>query len=156
MPLTPTGEMITHSRLPLRITLLLVLVLSITALNAVRLFTSIAWSSTLASYLPTWLVLYIGLSGAIWTSAGLFMLWSFWRGARYSRLAFLAGATAYAAWSWADRLFVQVGPGANWRFALAATVVLLSFVAFVVLNPRTQIYFGRESHEPTPEKPTPS
>ena len=147
--------MITHSRLPFRITLLLVLVLSITALSAVRLFTSIAWGSTLASYVSTSLVVYIGLSGAFWTLAGLFILWSFWRGARYCRWAFLAGAAAYTAWSWVDRVFVQVGPRANWPFGVAASVILLSFVAFVVLNPRTQIYFGRESHEPTPEKPTP-
>ena len=147
--------MITHSRLPFRITLLLVLVLSITTLSALRLVTSIAWGSTLASYVSTSLVVYIGLSGAFWTLAGLFILWSFWRGARYCQWAFLAGAAVYTAWFWADRLFVQVGPRANWPFELAASVVLLSFVAFVVLNPRTQIYFGRESHEPTPEKPTP-
>ena len=152
----PGNEMRILTGLPVRITLLLVLVLSITALSAVRLFTSIAWHSTLVSYVPPSLVVYIGLSGAFWTLAGLFIVWSFWRGARYSRLAFLAGATVYSAWAWADRLFVQVGPRANWRFALAATLILLAFVAFVVLNPRTQIYFGRESHEPTPEKPTPS
>jgi hypothetical protein len=146
----------TRFALPFRITLLLVLVLSITTLSAVRLFTAIAWRSTLASYVPASLVVYIGLSGAIWTLAGLFLLRSFWRGARHARLAFLVGAAAYATWAWADRLFVQVGPRANWGFALAATVVLLAFVAVVVLNPRTQIYFGRESHEPTPEKPTPS
>lgn len=150
------NEMSVPTRLPLRITLLLVLVLSITALSAVRLFTSILWRSILISYLPTALVNYIGLSGAIWTLAGLFVLWSFWRGAPYARWAFLVGTVAYTAWAWADRFFVQVGPRANWRFAFAGTVILLSFVGFAVLNPRTQIYFGRESHEPTPEKPIPS
>ena len=66
----------------------------------------------------------------------------------------LVGAGAYAAWGWADRLFVQVSQRPNWQFALAGTAVLLAYVAVVVLDPRNQSYFRKESYERTPKRPT--
>ncbi len=140
--------------LPLRITLLLVLVLTITVLSAVRAYTALAWHSTLASYVSPALVVYVGISGAAWTLAGIFILWSFYRGARYTWLLILLATAGYTAWAWVDRLLLQVGARANWLFALVGTIALLAFVAFVVLHPATQSYFGRESHEPRGKEQT--
>ncbi len=142
-----------HPRLPLRITLLLGLVLIITVLSLVRLWTAIAWRSTLAAYTSPLLVVYIGLTGAIWSFMGGFVLWSFWRGARYTRPLILAASGAYAAWAWADRLLVQPGADANWLFALIGTILLLAFVAAVVLDPRKKPYFRKGSYDRKPENP---
>ncbi len=130
-------------RLPFRITLLLVLVLITTVLNAVRLYTAIAWSSALRTYMPGLLVAYIAITGAIWMLMGCFVLWSFWQRIRYSRWIILAAAVVYALWAWADRLLIQPGSHANWQFALIGTLVLLAYVAVVVLNPHLRVYFQK-------------
>ena len=134
--------------------MLLWLVLIITALNAVRLATAIAWRSILAAYAPSPGALYVAVTGAVWTLAGLFLLWSFWRGGRWTRPAFLIIGVCYAGWAWADRLFVQAEPPINWLFALLATILLLGYMAAVVLDPRNQPYFRKETYERKPEKPS--
>jgi hypothetical protein len=133
---------------PLRITLLLWLVLIVTAWNLVRLFAAIDWKNTLEKYYysPQG-VLYVGLTGAFWALVGIFVLWCYRRGGQYTRLIFLVTAGLYAAWYWIDRLFIQSTPQSNWLFALAVTVLLLGFTGFVVLDPRNLPYFRRETHE---------
>lgn len=145
---------VVRRRLPFRITLLLTLVLIITVLSAVRLYTGIAWKSPLDVYLGSLEVTYIAVTGAFWMAAGGFVLWSFWRGGRRIREIFLGASAAYAAWAWADRLIVQPMPRANWLFALAATILLLAFVAAVVLDPRNLPYLRKESYDRKPKKPT--
>ena len=66
------------------------------------------------------------------------------------RAALLTAGGLYAAWSWADRLFVQTEVRANWPFDLLVTVILLVFVSVVVLNPKNLNYFQRESYERKP------
>ena len=56
-------------------------------------------------------------------------------------------AAAYALWAWIDRLLIQSGSHANWRFELIVTIVLLVYTGAVVLDPRNRAYFRRESHE---------
>ncbi len=136
-----------RTRLPFRITLLIILVLITTVWSAVRLFTAIAWSSTLQVYEPTLRVAYVGTSGAFWTMAGAFVLWSFWRGKRFSRLTLLVAAGGYAIWAWIDRLLIQPGAHPNWRFDLVVTAVLLIYTGAVVLDRHNRIYFDRESHD---------
>ncbi len=141
-------------RLPLRITLLMALVLIVTVLSAVRLLTAIAWQKTLETYYPAGLVLYTALSGAFWTVVGLGVLWAFRRRARYLRVILLGAAAAYAAWGWADRVFIQSSLRSNWPFDLLVTIVLLSFAAWVTLDRRNQSYFRRETYERKPKDPT--
>jgi hypothetical protein len=131
----------THPKLPLRITLLLWLVLIITAWNAVRFATGIGWRVTLETYAPWPGPFYIGVTGAIWTLAGLVLFWSFFVGVSWNRLALLIGAYVYAIWFWVDRLFVQPQVRANWPFDLVTTIILLGFTTAVVLDHHNQIYF---------------
>ncbi len=123
----PIHKMREHSKLPLRITLLLWLVLIITALNMVRLVTSIAWHNALETYAPQPGPIYIGVTGAIWTLLGLFLLGGFIRGVRGIRAWFVLAAFVYAAWTWADKLWVQTQLRANWPFDLLATILLLGY-----------------------------
>jgi hypothetical protein len=129
------------SKLPLRITLLLCLVLIITAWNLVRLLTSIGWRDTLETYDSYPGPIYIGLTGALWTLAGLFILWSFIKSAYWTRNAILISSFVYVIWFWMDRIFVQSQLRANWPFDLLATIILLGFISAVVLDPHNQIYF---------------
>ena len=134
--------------------MLLWLVLIITALNVVRLATALAWQKTLSSYLVFPGVAYVAITGGIWVAVGLFLLWSFLRRSAWTRTAFLAGAGAYAAWAWADRIFIRAEPPSNWLFALLVTIFLLGFTAVVVLDRHNQSYFRKETYEREPEEPS--
>jgi hypothetical protein len=128
-------------KLPIRITLLLWMVLTITAWNLVRLVTSIGWRVTLETYAPWPGPFYIGLTGAIWTLMGLFLFWSFVVGASWSRIGLLICGFVYSIWFWVDRLFIQPQVRANWTFGLLVTIILLGFTSAVVLDTHNQIYF---------------
>jgi hypothetical protein len=122
-------------------------VLITTILNAVRFFTAIAWVSALQTYLPAPEVAYVAITGAVWTLAGVFVLWWFVRGGRHAGLFMLLAAGAYALWVWADRLLVQAGTNADWRFDLVVTLVLLIYASAVVLDPHNRAHFRRENHD---------
>jgi hypothetical protein len=134
-------------KLPIHITLLAWLVFYFTGWQAIRFSTSIAWSVTLKTYEPYPGPIYIGITGAFWTFTGLFLLWSMWRGRRWTRMAFILASSWYAAWAWADRLFVQAQMRATWPFDLLLTIALFVFTAITVLDPRNKIYFERETYE---------
>jgi len=136
-----------YPKIPFRILLLLSLVLYLTCWQAIRFATGIAWNSTLIKYEAYFIPFYIDISGAFWTLTGLFLLWSMWRGQRWTRIAFVIASSLYAAWVWADRLFVQTQMRANWPFDLLLTIVVYVFTNLVVLDPRNKIYFERETYE---------
>lgn len=126
---------------PFRITLVLCVVLIITVTNIIRLVTSIAWHDTLNAYISPLGILYIAVSGAVWTGVGLFILASFGLGAHWTRPVLLISTSAYAAWVWADNLFVQAQLGANWPFSLVVTILLLAYMFAIVLDPHNNTYF---------------
>ena len=136
-------EMNTHARLPLRITLLLWLVLILTAWNLTRLATGIGWRVTLETYAPWPGPLYIGLTGATWTLIGLFLLWSFIRRAPWCRISFLIAGFIYGSWDWLDKLLIQPQLRLNWPFDLLITLILLGFTIAVVLDPQNKIFFQK-------------
>ncbi len=148
--------MTNKTKLPVQITLLLLLVILLTALNVVRLITSILWHDALSAYAPFPGPIYIGASGAFWALTGLFLLWSFWRDKSWTRAAWLIASGAYAAWVWLDRLFVQAQMRANWLFTLLVTIVLLAYTVIVILDPHDKTFFGRESYERESQNPPPA
>jgi len=133
--------------LPARITLALVLVLITAAWNGVRVLAGLSLAPALHKYAPFPGPAYIAITGALSAGLGLAVTWAVLRRLRWAPQALLGVTIAYAAWSWADRIFLQPTAGTNWPFALLITVLLLSFVAAVTLDPRNRWYFGREAHE---------
>ncbi len=140
-------------KLPFSLTLLFLLILLLTVGQGIRFITSIAWRDTLELYAPNPGPLYIGATGVVWTLVGLFLMWSIWVGVRWNRIAILIASGLYAAWVWADRLFIQTQMRANWPFDLAVTIILLAFTVAVVLDPRNKIYFEREAYERESKSP---
>ena len=134
-------------KLPIHIILLLGLVFCVTSWQAIRFVTSLTWGVTLETYEPYPGPIYIGITGTFWTLTGLFLLWSVWRGKRWTRIAFLLASSLYAAWVWADRLFLQNPMRANWPFDLVLSIAWLVFTIIVVIDPRNKIYFERETYE---------
>lgn len=130
-----------------QVTLVLWLVLILTAWNVVRFTTGIFWREVLTTYASFPGPGYIIATGALWTLTGLFLLWSWWNRMSFTRSALLIASGAYTLWGWADRLFVQAEMRANWSFDLLLNVILLAYVSAVVLNPKNLNYFQRESYE---------
>jgi hypothetical protein len=128
---------------PIRVTLLALLVLFFALINLLRLGESIYFWKTLLEYGTQ--PLYLALSGGLWASAGLLLVWGLWVGRPWIWLAALIGTVAYGIWYWLDRLFLQQ-PHTNNLFSLIWTVAVLFLVFLVLFSSRTRQYFLKESH----------
>src|SRR5512143_1822720 len=102
---------------PFRVTVFMWLVLILTAWNALRLWTAVAWRARFAEFAPSPGPIYIGLSGTVWVMTGLFVVWSLWQQKPWTRGLIVAGAAAYTVWYWLDRLLLQK-ERTNWAFSL--------------------------------------
>jgi hypothetical protein len=132
---------------PFSVTILLWLVLSLTAWSGLRLVTAILWWGTLREFTTSPGPAYIAVSGAVWLLTGIGLFWGMWRAKAWIRTALLGTGAGFAIWYWCDRLLLQA-PRANWPFSLAATILLLILLSVCVFLPRTKTFFTkREAHE---------
>jgi peptidoglycan/LPS O-acetylase OafA/YrhL len=115
--------------------------------------TSFVWRTALDAYAPRLGALYIGLTGALWAAAGIYVLVGYWRRSPWAPTALLASANLYAAWIWADKVMAQAQTMSNWPFDLAVTIVLLGFITAVAVDRRNRRYFGKEAHERERQNP---
>jgi hypothetical protein len=124
---------------PLSVTILLWLVLSLTAWSILRLVTAIQWwSILLASATPPG-PLYIAISGGFWTLVSLVLLWGLLRARDWARIALVGTGAGFSVWYWSDRLLLQ-SLRENWPFSLGATLVLLIIVMICAAHPRTKAF----------------
>ena len=132
---------------PFSVTILLWLVLSLTAWSGMRLASAILWWRTLIEFASSPGPLYIAISGGIWLMAGIGLLWGMWQAKAWIRYALLGAGAGFGVWYWCDRLLLQ-SARENWPFALGATVLLLILVMICVVHPRTKAFFTqRESYD---------
>lgn len=106
---------------------LVLLVLCLTAWNAIRLQTALAWYDVLGEFAPVPGPSYTALSGATWLMIGAVLLWCLWRRKPWAADFLLGTALAYSAWYWLDRLAMQA-PHANWPFMLLVNLIILAYV----------------------------
>jgi hypothetical protein len=131
---------------PFSVTILLWLVLSLTAWSGLRLYSTIRWWSTLfefASPPGSW---YIAISGGIWLIVSVFLLWGMWQAKVWIRYALFGAGAGFTVWYWCDRLLFQVR-GANWPFMLVGTILLLTLVMICVAHPRTKSFFTQREND---------
>lgn len=131
---------------PFRVTVLIWVVLILTAWNALRLWTAFAWKTQIFEYALQTGPLYIGLTGAVWVIIGLGTLLGIGQPGKRSRLFILAAAVVYSAWYWLDRLLMQE-KRSDWLFVAALNLLLLIWVVFSTKSR----YFQREAYEREPE-----
>ena len=120
-----------RERPPARVTVLIWLVLWLSVWNGLRLGTALAWRERLEEFAPRPGPAYIAATGAFWLGAGLFLLWSLWKGKRWTRGLIAAGAFGYTAWYWADRLIFQQ-ERSNWPFVLMVNILILVLIVFIL------------------------
>ena len=125
---------------PFSVTILLWLVLSLTAWSGLRLVSAILWWRTLLEFAASPGPLYIAISAGIWLIVGVGLLWGMWQVKAWIRYALFGAVAGFSLWYWCDRLLLQASRE-NWPFALGATVLLLILVMICVVHPRTKAFF---------------
>ena len=134
------------SKPPFRVTLLLCLVLILTAWNAVRLWTAIAWQNVLNEFSTQPVSSITAVSGAIWMVIGIILLWSIWQKKAWAANLLFGATAGYTVWYWSERLIWQ-NPHPNWPFAVIVNLILIVFILFTRKTPT------KEAHERKIENP---
>ncbi|HXQ34512.1 MAG TPA: hypothetical protein VN843_10915 [Anaerolineales bacterium] len=144
------------SQRPFGVTLLLWMVLSLSAWGAIRLLAALRWWDVLNEFNASLGPLYLSITGAGWCVVGIALLWSMWDAKAWSRVAILASILLWLAEYWIERIFFQA-PRANLPFALILSVLLLAVTFASTLNRHTKNFFTKsEEHEQSNEHSTPA
>ena len=134
-------------RRPFGVTLLLWLVLSLSAWGMVRWLAALRWWEVLIEFDARLSPLYLSITGAVWALAGGLLLWGLFRGSQWTRLAIPLTILVWLLEYWIERMFFE-SPRANLPFAIMASLVLLTVTLVSALNRKTKIFLiGSEAHE---------
>jgi hypothetical protein len=134
-------------RRPFGVTLLLWLVLSLSAWGAVRLIAALRWWNVLTEFEARLSPLYLSITGAGWIFVGAMLLWGLFSGTLWTIRAILASISLWIIQYWVERIFFE-SPRANLLFALILTVLLFILTLISALNRKTKEFFIRsEEHE---------
>lgn len=131
---------------PFSATLSLAMVLILTTQNALRVWTSIAWSSVLTEFSARMAPMLSAGIGVFWTVTGAILLWGVWQKKAWAGKALFGSATGYTVWYWGERLFFQ-NPRPNAWFVV---IVNLGVMIIILLATRSLL---REAYERTIENP---
>ena len=132
---------------PFSVTLLLWLVLSLSAWGAVRLLGAFRWWNVLNEFGARLGPLYLSITGVGWILLGCALLWSFFSGKLWARLAIPISIFLWIMEYWVERLFFEA-PRANFFFALILSIALFVVTALSAFNQKTKRFFIKsEEHE---------
>jgi hypothetical protein len=142
-----------HQKRPFGVTLLLWMVLSLSAWGAVRLFAALRWWDVLYEFDARLSPLYLSITGAGWVLAGGVLLLGMLRGKMWSRPAILVSILLWLIQYWIERILFE-SSRANLPFALIGSVVILVSAHLAVFHRTTTSFFTRsEEHEQPDETP---
>ena len=127
---------------PFGVTLLLWLVLSLTAWGAVRLLATLRWWGVLNEFEARLSPLYLSITGAGWIVAGVILLWGLFSAKLWVSRAILIAISLWLVQYWVERLFFE-SSRANLPFALIASLLLLAVTFMIACNRRTKEFFIR-------------
>ena len=134
-------------RRPFGVTLLLWLVLSLSAWGAVRLIAALRLWNMLNEFEARLGPLYLSITGAGWMVVGAVLLWGLFRGSLWTYWAIPASVSLWIVQYWIERIFFQ-SPRANVAFALIVTVLLFIVTLISTFNRKTKEFLIRsEEHE---------
>jgi hypothetical protein len=136
---------------PFSVTLLLWLVLSLSAWGAVRLFATFHWWSLLNEFGAHLSPLYLSITGAGWIVVGSVLLWSLFSGNSWARLAIPVSIFLCVMEYWIERMFFEA-PRANFFFALIASILLFIVTFVSAFNQKTKRFLMRSEEHEQPNK----
>jgi hypothetical protein len=138
---------------PFGVTLLLWLVLSLSAWGVVRLIAALRWWDVLKEFGASLSPLYLSMSGAGWAMIGIVLLWGIFSGKPWTRLAIPISIFLWLMGYWVERLFFE-SPRANLPFALMASILLLAVTLVSALNRNTNKFLMRNEEHEQPNEDT--
>jgi hypothetical protein len=132
---------------PFGVTLLLWLVLSLSAWGAVRLFGAFRWWNVLSEFGARLGPLYLSLTGSVWIVVGAMLLWSLFTGKSWVRLVIPISVFLWVVEYWVERMFFE-SSRANFFFALIVSILLFIVTVVSAFNQKTKSFFIKsEEHE---------
>ena len=140
---------------PFGVTLLLWMVLFLSAWGAVRWTAALSWWDVLVQYDARLSPLYLSITGAGWTAAGLVLLWSIWSGKTWSRRAIPLSVFFWLVQYWIERLFFQA-PRANLAFMIGLSLTILAVTLIATFNRKTRNFLQKSEAHEHPEQDTTS
>lgn len=144
------------SQRPFSVTLLLWMVLSLSAWGAIRSIAALRWWDVLHEFNASLSPIYLLITGAAWGVAGVVLLWSIWSAKSWSRIGILASIHLWLAEYWIERLFFET-PRSNLPFSLILSILLLAVTLATTLNRHTRNFFLKsEEHEQSNEHSAPA
>jgi hypothetical protein len=138
---------------PFGVTLLLWLVLSLSAWGVVRLIAALRWWDVLNEFGASLSPLYLSISGIAWAVIGIVLLYGLFSGKRWTRLAIPISIFLWLLVYWIERLAFE-SPRANFPFALLASIVLLVLTLVSALNRKTTKFLIKSEEHEQPNEDT--
>ena len=138
---------------PFGVTLLLWLVLSLSAWGVVRLLAALRWWDVLNEFGANLSPLYLSITGAGWAVVGIVLLWGLFSGKPWIRLAIPISIFLWLTGYWVERMFFE-SPRANLPFALMASILLFALTLVSALNGKTKKFLIRSEEHEQPNEDT--
>jgi len=138
---------------PFGVTLLLWMVLTLTAWGAVRFVAALRWWDVLNEFGASLSPLYLSITGAGWGVAGGVLLSGILRRRTWALPAVVTSILLWLIEYWIERIFFQ-SDRANLPFALMSSILVVAVTWVLATLPRTKYFFAKsEEHEQPVEKP---
>ena len=138
---------------PFGVTLLLWMVLSLSAWGALRLIAALRWWDVLTEFDSRVSPLYLSITGAGWVVAGGVLLSGMLMVKAWARSAILPFILLWLIEYWLERTFTQ-SARPNLFFALTGSmVVAITAIAATTMRSTKLFFIGSEEHEQPDENP---
>jgi hypothetical protein len=133
-----------HPR-PFIVTVLIVVVLFFTSLNAFRFVTAIRSWDFLTTLLPVSTLFYLLITGFVWGILGIILAVGLFARRKWSSPFARIAGVSYAIYYWLDRLFIAEKSSVVYRmqFALGLTLALLIYILLVFRASATKRYLAK-------------
>ena len=139
---------------PFGVTLLLWMVLSLSAWGAVRLAASLRWWDVLSEFESRLSPGYLSITGAGWVVAGGVLMMGMLSRRKWSYPAIPIFVILWLSMRWVERIFFQ-SERANLPFAVILSVIFLAVTVVCALHRSTKHFLTRsEEHEQHNQNPT--
>ncbi|GAB4455615.1 MAG: hypothetical protein Kow0070_04160 [Anaerolineales bacterium] len=141
-----------EKRRPFSVTLLVWMVLLLTAWGAFRFAASLRWWDVLSEFESSLSAAYLWVTGAGWGAAGGVLVFGLLRRKQWAAPGAVVSIPLWLTEYWIERLFFETSR-ANLPFALTGSVLVIALAWTLANLPGTKSYFAQsEAHEQPVEK----
>ena len=140
---------------PFGVTVLLWLVLSLSAWGTLRLFGALRWWDVLYEFEARLGPLYLSITGAGWALAGGILLWSMFSAKSWALAAIPISVFIWLMEYWMERLVFE-SPRAGLPFALISSLFLLIVTLVSALTRNSRNFFTKSEEHEQPNQHTES